>query len=237
MQQRYPARFGDSEFAPIGAYAPSPGTAGRQYCDDVPHISDLAGLLAGVKPVVYLDITDEDLGYIDRLCAALKLVCLQPEAELGITGFHQNPRSRMLLLGRERKTLKAAAGAWGRNPLDIDWGVLLGYPKCCVTAYRSWALARFRLPSFDIVRQTWANSVGHGPYSFMLNNVFNFFSRCAAPALHDSDRQSCLAIHRRNERLSLHTLNVITWHPCSFHCAESLAKGEAIWSFTLDCAQ
>ena len=203
--------------------------------EDVPHISDLAALLAGVKPVVYLDVGEEDRGYIDQLCRALKLVSLQPETELAMAGYHQSPRNRMLLLGRDPEALKAAARSWGRNSLDLEWGALLGYPKCCVKAYGVWARARMRLPYLDLVQWTWAHSNGNS-YPFLLNNVFNFFSRCAAPAWQDEDHRRYLAIHRANERLSLPTLNVISWHPCSFRCAESVSKAETIFSFLLEYA-
>ncbi|MDT8285603.1 MAG: hypothetical protein RQ748_00715 [Elusimicrobiales bacterium] len=193
-----------------------------------PHISDLMGVLAGVKPVLYTDISASDEEYIKRLCSRFGLLYLKPESG-GSRHFHFRPEKFMVLIGRRRRDLEAAARSWRSMDSDgafIDWGCLLGYPECCVRRYLPWSdpgrLARIRTGFLDSILSGTRDL--RGGISFLLNNVFNFFSTPYRDGP-EKDREMYGSIMRINSRdLPLPNLNVVCWHPCSYDCAGSLRR-------------
>lgn len=194
-----------------------------------PGIPDLAGLLTGVKPVLYTDCGEGDLPYIKLLCEKLKLVHLFPEEGGPRSGFHSRMfgRSRMVLLSRSRKKLKEAAEGWCADNLSEQWGTALGYPSCCVKSYVKWK-TKFSARA-DLVRFIAGNTAGARPRPFGLNNVFNYFSRLTP------DKRGDLKKHKDiidlNRPTGISTLHVISWHPCSYNCARSALKADKIFGF------
>ncbi|MDD2805064.1 MAG: DUF483 domain-containing protein [Elusimicrobiales bacterium] len=194
-------------------------------CD--PGLSDLAALLIGAKPVLYTDFEPAGWDYVRVLCAELKLHYVFPEELYGAKGFKAVPASgkRMLLIGRRLKDLKLAAESWHRSPTDPAWGVLLGYPECCVKAYIAW---RAVAETTDLVDFILANTADRGRLDFTLNNVFNYFSRLTGTP---ADRAAFDRLRARNKALDIAALQIISWHPCSYNCARSAQLGREIFRF------
>ena len=195
-----------------------------------PTISDLAGLLTGAKPVTYTDYSDNDWPYIKELCAALGLKYAMPEPAAARTGKHLNRGSggerHMLLLSRKASLLKEASQAWKRSAIDRDWGILLGYPACCVDAYLRWR-GDFHAVK-DLVRFTAENTSGTAPWDFRLNNIVNYFSRIFGS---DEARSGEISDLNKRNGLIISISHVASWHPCSYNCAESSKKAGAIFGF------
>jgi hypothetical protein len=194
-----------------------------------PTISDLAGLLTGAKPVTYTDYSESDWPYIKELCSALGLKYAHPEVNAGRAGKHLGTARggrKMLLLARKEAPLKAAVNAWGRSAIDRQWGVLLGYPACCVDAYISWR--KDFGDKKDLVRFTAENTPAGGAWDFRLNNIVNYFSR-----IFGADEAKSRLISDLNLRagLMISVAHVASWHPCSYLCAESSKKAAAIYGF------
>lgn len=194
-----------------------------------PHLSDLAGVIVGVKPALYTNIIEDDWPYIHGLCNAFGLDYYLPARKFG---FHKEGFKRIILLGRDKNILRQADECIGLPGGLTEWGTHLGYPECCVRAYGDWQTASLRSRSPDIVRWIYANSDKAGPFSFMLNNVANYYSRIdpAKPA----DRKRYAAMMRIGISIAgedVAALNVISWHPCTYHCGPSLKKARAIFGF------
>lgn len=199
----------------------------KEIRDFDPGLSDLAALLIGAKPVLYTDFSAESWPYVRDLCEALKLKYLMPEAVYGKAGFKAVPKSgkRMLLIGREPKALKEAAKSWLRSPTDPAWGLLLGYPACCVKAYIDWRTVADRT---DLVNFTFGRTLKKERFHFGLNNVFNYFSRLTGKP---ADMKDFARIRAANKDLDISALQVISWHPCSYDCAASVKLAREIFSF------
>lgn len=192
-----------------------------------PGLSDLAALLIGAKPALYTDVAPGDWSYVRYLCEELGLSCVFPEEEGAAKGFKALPSSgkRMVLIGRRPRDLRRAAAAWRRSPTDPEWGVLLGYPECCVKAYLAW---RREAGAADLVNFTLANTADRERLDFTLNNVFNYFSRLTgAPA----DRAAFDRLLALNADINMGALQVISWHPCSYSCPASSRLGREIFRF------
>jgi len=199
-----------------------------------PTVSDLAGLLTGVKPVTYTDYAESDWPYIKGLCDALGLLWADPERPAGRRGKHLGsaPGGRkMLLLAKKAGPLKAAVAAWGKSAIDRDWGLLLGYPGCCVDAYLRWRTGFHEKK--DLVRFTAENTPAGKPWDFRLNNIVNYFSR-----VYGADERQSRLISDLNRRagLLISIAHVASWHSCSYLCAESSKKAAAIYDFFEDYA-
>jgi len=194
-----------------------------------PNLPDLAGLLTGEKPVLYTDYSPQDWNYIKDLCEKLKLKYLHPEELYRKTGFHAdggNSGRKMLLIGKEPRKLSLAAKCWNDSATNIEWGVLLGYPECCVKAYVKWRMELSR--EHELINLTFDNSPRKGPYYFGLNNVFNLFSRISAGETGKSGRLSDL---NKEKNIFISALHIASWHPCSYACPRSLKKAVKVYDF------
>lgn len=198
-----------------------------------PHISDLMGVLAGVKPVLYTDIAREDEDYIKRLCALFGLRCLKPESK-GSRHFHFRSDRFMVLIGRSGKALAAAAKSWRGMSDDrafFDWGCLLGYPECCVRRYLPWSdPKRMGEIKTGFLNRIAENTRTPGKIPFLLNNVFNFFS---TPYRDGPEKDMDLyrrIVELNSQDIPLPNLNVISWHPCSYDCVESLRRAKLTYA-------
>ncbi len=199
----------------------------KELRDFDPGLSDLAALLIGAKPVLYTDFSVAGWPYIKELCEALKLKHLMPEPVYGTAGFKAVPGSgkRMLLIGRNNKILKDAAKSWHRSPTDPAWGLLLGYPECCVKAYIEW---RSVADKIDLVNFTLGRTRKKERYHFGLNNIFNYFSRLTGKP---ADMEGFARIRAANKNLDISTLQIISWHPCAYDCGPSAKIAKEIFAF------
>ncbi len=193
-----------------------------------PFISDLAALLTGVKPVIYIDYGGADWNYIKKIAAALKLRYVFPgELHPGAGNYHLRSKRKFLLLGRSEKALAKAAAAWRESVLGLDWGSALGYPDCCVRAYLKWKMTA--APGGpDLVETEYYGTPEARAIDFRLNNVYNFFSRVTEDP---RDRENYRLLNAVNTEVDLPALNIISWHPCSYGCAASLKAGREVFSF------
>lgn len=191
-----------------------------------PHITELAMLLLGMKPVLYTHFDVQDLSYLEKLCRHFELVFLIPEQAPATT-----TRSRKaMLIGKNREALRRAETAWNQSVLSRDWGLALGYPECCVDFYADFKHAASLGGEGEIIRRIAANTSAPPPHSFMMNNVVNMFSRFPATSV-GVDGEKYHAMHAMNAPLDLRALHVIPWHPCSYACVESLSRGRKIFDF------
>lgn len=199
----------------------------KELRDFDPGLSDLAALLIGAKPVLYTDFSADSWPYLRGLCEALKLKYLMPEAVYGKAGFKAVPKSgkRMLLIGKDPKALKEAAESWLRSPTDPAWGLLLGYPECCVKAYIEWRLVAAET---DLVNFTFGRTREKERFHFGLNNVFNYFSRLTGQP---ADMEAFARIRAANKDLDISALQVISWHPCAYDCGPSVKLAGGIFAF------
>lgn len=193
-----------------------------------PGFSDLAALLTGIKPVLYTDFSPADWPYLKDLCSKLKMEYLLPEELHGREGFKAAPRGgkKMLLIGRRKKELEAAARAWGRAETTREWGLLLGYPPCCVDAYLEWK--EKYSAEIDLVRWTWGRTPAGKKLHFGLNNVCNFFSRLTP---RDAAKYRRVGDINSKRGYPLANLHVISWHPCAYDCKKSAAAADRICDF------
>lgn len=192
-----------------------------------PNINELAALLTGQKKVIFLNYSQKN-GDIFRFCDELKLKYLSP-FELNRTVLDRSRKP--LLIGFDEKALKLARAA-SRDPVSFEWGMSLGYPECCVKSYIAWK----KTSAKDIVSYIYGNTVDRSRLPFELNNVYNYFSRgiTYGPKMNAkarADSRDFEKINATNRELELSSLQVISWHPCSYNCAESARKGQVIYKF------
>lgn len=192
-----------------------------------PHVSDLVGVIVGAKPILYMDFLESDWPYIRGLCRAFGLKHFLPESGKGRSWFHQDGAKRMLLLGKDPGVFTKAVESWTRPTGNVDWGVLLGYPDCCVRAYGAWQRDR----DDDIIRRIHENTKA-GPLSFLLNNIANYYSR-HDPIEPAADQKRYAAMMRLGAAVGadIAALNVVSWHSCSYRCRESLKKARLVYAF------
>ena len=192
-----------------------------------PGFADLAALLTGVKPVLYTDFEPGSWDYVKTLCDALKLEYIFPEDLYGAKHFKAVPPSgkKMLLIGRNLRDIRKAAESWHRSPTDPAWGVLLGYPECCVKAYIAW---RSVSENTDLIDYTLANTTDRSAFDFKLNNIFNYYSRLTGKP---ADMADFARLRARNNKLDIAALQIISWHPCTYNCAKSARSGREIFRF------
>lgn len=195
-----------------------------------PTFSDLAGVLTGMKPVTYTDCAPEELPRLRTLCEKLKLKLLLPEEFLGKKGPHFRGTKKMVLLGRDPAMLKKAAVAWNEVSTGPEWGVFLGYPACCAEEYSRWYEENAaKAARADIIKRIFGRTKKRSGLDFRLNNVFNYFSRMNFDD--PADVASYEELMRLNREMNLPYKHVVSWHPCSYDCAESSRKAGVMLSF------
>lgn len=183
---------------------------------------ELLAAMAGVKPVLHCWIDEADLPYVSSLAASLSL------KHLVYNRAGPGTQKLGVMIGKRPEDLAETAAIWDRprsNP-----GPQLGYPPCCSKFYcDAYFDAQPADPPLDCIHHAAANTPAGGKLSFLLNDVFYFYSRKGHPE--DSARRETIC--RKNRGLNMDIMNVIPWHPCSYRCPESLAKGRAIWATML----
>ncbi len=193
-----------------------------------PHITELFALLSGVKPVIFDAVGPGSMGEMREVCAGFRLH-IQPFEDKVL----QAGRT-FVLIGKDRELLKKAAGYYQNLRKDyMRWGTALGYPACCVAAIRQWKGPKgSTLHRPDIVEFVFNNTPKSGQLPFLTNNVFNYFSRPgrrAGAGYDEIDRQQGAQVSRMNSRFTFSLLSIISWHPCSYFCAESLKKAKVVF--------
>jgi hypothetical protein len=180
---------------------------------------ELAASLAGVKPVIHTWVQEADQDYVKSLCGAFGLRSLvytrqgEPGAQrLGI------------MLGKDQALLEETARVWTASRSNP--GPQLGYPACCSKFYCSWLDDPSAQNGPDVISLIFENTKAKRKLPFLLNDVYYHYSRRGQPT--DGERRE--AISKLNAGLDMNVLNVLPWHPCSYDCKNSLAKGRKIWA-------
>ncbi len=180
---------------------------------------ELIAAMAGVKPVLHCWIDEADLPYLTDLAARLSLKH-HVYSRSGTGTLHFG-----VMVGKRLADLKETAKIW--DTPSANPGPQLGYPVCCSQFYcESYCNAQEGNPALDCIHHTARNTPPGKGLSFLLNDVFYFYSRKGHPS--DSGRRE--EIGRKNRGLNMDIMNVIPWHPCSYRCPQSLAKARAIWA-------
>lgn len=95
--------------------------------------ADEVGLFAGVKPLLRQLLDGDDVA---RARARFEALGLHVE-EAAHVETPAGPRGggRVLFIARDARRARAAALIEAREGHDVEMGLLLGYPRCCVEAY------------------------------------------------------------------------------------------------------
>jgi hypothetical protein len=192
-----------------------------------PNITDLAFLLAGIKPVLYTHVERKDVAWMRTLARFFDLEAVFHERSAAGSG-----NDLELFLGRDSGALRRAVelGKRGaKREVDPEWGALLGYPPCCTRAYAGYATRR-AAEERDLVPSIYRKSAPRSA-PFSLNNVLNFSTRLnGSPKELDLSRRLA-QLNRREEGPSLYMMHVLPWHPCRYDCRPSTSLGRRGWSF------
>ena len=184
--------------------------------DSAFYAQEVVGVALGDKPLAQADLEPSQLSDARRLAetAGLAVELLDDDAAGPL---------RRVLLAKDRPALDRLAREW--KGADVETcGRLLGYPDCCVAAYAEWA--KDPEAEEDVVRGV-ADRSPKGPWSFLLNSAFVYHSRLFKRPGRDAERLNRVLAAAGGPHLRLKA--VITWHPCSFACPESLARARRIW--------
>lgn len=177
---------------------------------------EIMAAVAGVKPVVHAWIDQREMPVIERMCAVLGLKNL-----VYSHGGKGSGTGRWgVMIGRETAKLEACAAVWDK-PMNNP-GEHLGYPACCVKSFWEWNPSFDRRPAFDCIVKALRATPPAKTLPWRINDAYYMYSRPWSQE--DVDRREAMV--RANPEWPLDLLNVNAWHPCSYACAESLAKAE-----------
>ncbi|HOJ86413.1 MAG: hypothetical protein N2Z60_04605 [Elusimicrobiales bacterium] len=186
-------------------------------------INDLAALFCGDKKVVYTATQDqEDEERVKELCDRFKFKLLIMK-EKGKNVFNQNHTD--ILIGTDTKRMEEAKKLFLENRLK-EWGIYLDYPECCVESYSEWDYKE------SLIAYIFSKTKIKTKTPFYINNITNFYSRTPDP------RKRVKILFKnfleKNKELFSSGMDfepIITWHPCSYNCKESIKRGEKIYEF------
>jgi len=167
---------------------------------------DVLAVVSGLKPVSYINIIEPGRQYLDLCRSAAKFFGLEFSYVQRAT-----PREAgQIYFAREKALIREAARLRALTDPDTPaMHALLGYPACCAGAFVKSKASRRKADIVPLIRK---NTPGPGPYSFVVNDLFN-------PANRDRLPRSPVKVH------------LLSWHPCRYDCPESLAAGRAFWQF------
>ena len=95
--------------------------------------SDEVGLFAGIKPLLRQLLAPAE---VDRVRARSLALGLHVEETVHLdTPGGPSEKGRVLFIARDPRRARAAAALEGREGHDLEMGLLLGYPRCCLEAY------------------------------------------------------------------------------------------------------
>lgn len=161
--------------------------------------ADEVALFAGLKPLVRQLLTPAGVA---RARARLEPLGLSlGEVATGGTaverrGSREDPGLRTLFAARDAALVAEAARLEATPDHDLELGLLLGYPRCCVDAYLAIPPPR---RNAAVVAAAWART-----------------------------RDAGLRPRHRLNVLDLAVFHHLSWLPCSFACAPSLACADAV---------
>jgi hypothetical protein len=176
---------------------------------------EMTAMLAGVKPVTHAWVDESDYPRVRAMAASLgaKTLVYARREEGGRTRCG-------VMIGPDASRLDACAAVW-ESP-NANPGEHLGYPPCCVA--RFWEMTQDSYAGPDFVLAALARTEGNDPLPWPINNLYYMYSR-PFRADHPQRRE---AIAKLNPGLPVDVLNLISWHPCHYRCAASLAYARAV---------
>ncbi|MEI8255391.1 MAG: hypothetical protein WCJ30_06920, partial [Deltaproteobacteria bacterium] len=151
--------------------------------------SDEVALYAGFKPLLRQVLPVERLAAARARFEALGLVVAEADHRVDLA----STAGRVLFVGRDPKRVRAAVECEVAPEHDLELAQLLGYPRCCATAYLEVPAPR--------------------------ENMAVFARACGATRGPFEPRLNCL---------DLSVFHYVSWLPCAFSCALSLAYANAV---------
>ncbi len=188
-------------------------------------INDLVGLLSNDKKVVYTQAFDKD---------EYKQYCeLAKKFGFNITKINETENTFIkktvanILIGTDKRMMMKAKKLFLKDQ-EIEWGIYLGYPECCVNSFSIWHNQRNSIP---IIKYIFQNTKDLSKIPFFINNITNFYSRGAKEGTDNIIKFSEINNKKPEERYKVDFEPFITWHPCSYNCKESIKRGKNIYEF------
>ena len=166
---------------------------------------DIVALLAGIKPLAHIGLTDEDHYEKFRSVADFFGLAYAP-LKVSVRG-----ETLRVFFARERDAVELARKLWTSDFPAVQ--KLLGYPSCCERSFD-------RAPEdSDIIPLIGRSTGSVGPFPFYMNTVLHYSGR--EPAV-----ESFGSVFPR--------LHLLPWQPCSFRCPDSLKAGAVMWEVCAD---
>lgn len=95
-------------------------------------INDLVALLCEEKNILYFQLSSKDeKEKVEELCKEFKLKLLFMKESKNFS----NKKVYDFLIGKDTNKMEKAKKLFINNK-TIEWGIYLGYPKCCVDKFR-----------------------------------------------------------------------------------------------------
>ena len=187
-----------------------------------PYIHEQLALLFGLKPVVYIDCprhqTDDFYRFIEGF--GLKYIIVKNKKSI-------NKDNVEIFIAKTEKKLRVAESAYrAAYPGGIEWGIGLGYPKCCVEFFYKWTHG---LHKIDLPIAILNNTPKGRLLPFTTNTVFNYYSR-----LNTEKRRADHALISKNRNTVFQTYGLTTWHSCSFTCKKTREFAKTIYEIMLE---
>ncbi len=117
------------------------------------------------------------------------------------------------MFSKQKILIRQAAALRASDCESPEMFSLLGYPRCCVKLF-----LKFNNSDHvgDLIPLIQANTRQATAHSFVVNNAYNTAGRVQA------------ASGAVNFITKIH---ILPWHPCSYDCAQSLSRGNALFQF------
>lgn len=193
-------------------------------------LCELLSLLCDDKEVVWISVNsfDEVLvlkEYLDVL--NLKLFVLE--------NTMVETKKIQVFIGKRVRSLERVVKLFSSLELSIsDIGFELGYPKCCVENFVNYR-EKFKGSLIEFICN---NSPKNKVYPFYLNNIGATYSLLPRDSAKRKlvEREIKDFIKNNSDRIGNFVIDyivdpLITWHPCSYVCNESLKRAKKVFDF------
>jgi len=180
-------------------------------------ISEMISLIIKDKEVIYVGMKNEaeNIKKTYNFCKEFKFNII-------IMEDNNNKNHINLIIGLNKKIVTKLYKIIQVHNAEPEAGILLGYPECCIQSYSKWKR------KISIIKYVLSNTKNiTQKFPFYTNNLFNFSSR---PYI---NHKLLSEFMKTNNHLFpyLDFNPIISWHPCSYYCSESIKRGKKIYEF------
>ncbi|MCL4406000.1 MAG: hypothetical protein M1471_00495 [Patescibacteria group bacterium] len=175
-------------------------------------LQEFLSILDGKKPAMVFGLGDES--FKEKIETAFPGIYIR---------FSKNqPFLPRLICGVALDENKAAEAAEYLSMNPDDQGVVLGYPKCCVTSHMRFVIESQALNAPLVTYNSFKNSQS---LNYLTNNIFNFYSRIG---YQEKNMLDYARYGESNINLPINTINFqyISHIPCRYDCEASVAWGK-----------